>query len=142
MKFLIQNRKNREKPLSVFAVFFCVFAEIKAEIKPKDSKCPRVLCHKFYVISESMTLSLFLFLTMRNVFAEIKPKDSKCPRVLCHKRKHDYEFVLSSIKAFKGSLFSFERIIHTSDEQMASFKSVYIGIIIIIITVVLKSRHL
>ena len=42
--------------------------------------------------------------TKRNVFAEIKPEDTKCPRVLFHKRKHDSEFVLSTIKAFKGSL--------------------------------------
>ena len=52
----------------------------------------------------------------RNVFAEIKPEDTKCLRVLFHKQKHDYEFVLSSIKAFKGSLCSFENIIHTSYE--------------------------
>ena len=38
-----------------------------------------------------------------NVLAEIKPEDMKCPRVLFQKRKHDYEFVLSSLKSFKGS---------------------------------------
>ena len=52
----------------------------------------------------------------RNVFAEIKPEGTKCPRVLFHKQKHDSEFVLSSIKAFKGSLWSFKKIIHTSYE--------------------------
>ena len=46
----------------------------------------------------------------------MNPEDTKCPRVLFHKQKHDYEFVLSNIKAFKGSLCSFEKLIHTSDE--------------------------
>ena len=49
----------------------------------------------------------------RNVFAEIMAENTKCPSVLFHKRRHDSEFILSSIKAFKGSLCSFEEIIHT-----------------------------
>ena len=59
--------------------------------------------------------------TKRNVFAGLKPEDTKCLRVLFHKRKHDFEFVVSTIKAFKASLCSFEKIIHTS----ASLKSLY-----------------
>ena len=52
----------------------------------------------------------------RNAFAEIKPDDVNFSRVLFHKRKHNYEFILSSIKAFKRSLCSLEKLIHTSDE--------------------------
>ena len=47
----------------------------------------------------------------------------KCLGVLFHKQKHDSKFVLSSIKAFKGKLCSFEKIIHTSYEYTASLKS-------------------
>ena len=42
--------------------------------------------------------------------------EEECLRVWFHKRKHDSEFVLSSIKAFKGTLCSFKKIIHTSYE--------------------------
>ena len=52
----------------------------------------------------------------RNAFTEIKPEDMKCPSIVFHKQKHGYEFVLSSLKAFKGNLCSFEKIIHTLDE--------------------------
>ena len=51
----------------------------------------------------------------------------KCPGVYFYKRKHD-KFVLSSIKAFKGNLCSFEKIIHTSYEYTASLKSLYLNI--------------
>ena len=51
-----------------------------------------------------------------SAFAEIKPEDTKYPRVLFHKRKHHSEFVLSSLKSFKGSLYLFDKIIQTSDE--------------------------
>ena len=37
--------------------------------------------------------------------------------ILFHKLKHDSEFVLSSLATFKGSLCSFDKIIHTSKEQ-------------------------
>ena len=61
----------------------------------------------------------------RNVFAEIKAEDTKRLRVLFHKRKHDSEFVLSSIKAFKEASFHWKKIIHALYEWMASLKSLY-----------------
>ena len=60
----------------------------------------------------------------KTAFTEIKPEDTRCPRILFHKRKHDSK-ILSSLKSFnfKGSLCSFDKIIHTSDEFTVSLKS-------------------
>ena len=60
--------------------------------------------------------------TKKNVFAEIKLEDMKCPRVLFHKQKHDYEFVSSSLKSFKGSPCSFDKIITLQINRRFSLK--------------------